>query len=519
MVTASGPSAAQHIELLAGRPVDSATADFEAVRLGLLGRPGEGVVGGDAGFFFGFGDFFGERVGEVFDRFLFAFRRRPRGDSFGLAADVRQDHFAEEFGLQVFARFFFADFDAFFFGEGFDFFDQFGFVFAADRVCFLDEDGFGRGFAAGIGRAVVAGAGGRAGAGAAAAATAAGGDRGQGEHGKERQGEFALIQRKSPRIRGRDGGRNLTIRLAARAREDSDAAGLQAVSLGLFGGPLERGAGGAFGLLGFGNLLGERVGEVFDRRLIALRRRQCGDFFALPGDVRQHHQVEDLCLLSFARPGFGDRDARFFDVFADFFADLRVALAADLVRFFDEGRLGRALRRGRGAFGAGRSAGAGVVAAPSPTTGDEHREHDRGGECEAEFGLGHGSPQLGTRLTRQASAVGRPQSLAVKRTDRNPPDERETGIRKSGDRGERGHRNWPCRGLDHYRRHDPAGAVGGLGLARGGESRRRLRQDRGRPALPPAGHHRPQGSGPLRRHRRGDRRGARRQGRAAQDPR
>ena len=39
--------------------------------------------------------------------------------------------------------------------------------------------------------------------------------------------------------------------------------------------------------------------------------------------------------------------------------------------------------------------------------------------------------------------------------------------------------------------HDPARPQRGLGLARRGESRRRLREDRGRRALAAAGHHRP----------------------------
>src|SRR5882757_3103580 len=170
MATGSGPSAAQHIELLAGRPAHSATADLEAVGLRFLGRAREGVLGGGAGFFFGFGDFRRERVGQVFDRFLVTFGRRQRGDLFRLASDVRQHHVAEECGLLALARFFLFDRDAVFFGEGFDFFDQFVFVVAADLVGFFDEDGLGRRFAAGVARAAF-GAGGAA----AAASTATAG--------------------------------------------------------------------------------------------------------------------------------------------------------------------------------------------------------------------------------------------------------------------------------------------------------------------------------------------------------
>ena len=69
------------------------------------------------------------------------------------------------------------------------------------------------------------------------------------------------------------------------------------------------------------------------------------------------------------------------------------------------------------------------------------------------------------------------------------------------------------------RRHDPARPQRGFGLARRGESRRRLRQDRGRRAVAAAGHHRPQRPRRLRRRRRGDRRGGRGQGGAARDDR
>ena len=102
--------------------------------------------------------------------------------------------------------------------------------------------------------------------------------------------------------------------------------------------------------------------------------------------------------------------------------------------------------------------------------------------------------------------------------DRNPSDERETGVRESGNRGERRDRDWPRRGLDDYGGHDSAGAERGLGLACRGESRRRLRQDRGGRALATAGHHRPDRPGRVRRRRRGDRRGAGAQGRAAGEP-
>ena len=61
-------------------------------------------------------------------------------------------------------------------------------------------------------------------------------------------------------------------------------------------------------------------------------------------------------------------------------------------------------------------------------------------------------------------------------------------------------------------RHDSARPQRGLGLARRGESRRRLRQDRGGRALAAAGHHRPGRPRRVRRHRRGDRRGGRAKG-------
>ena len=82
------------------------------------------------------------------------------------------------------------------------------------------------------------------------------------------------------------------------------------------------------------------------------------------------------------------------------------------------------------------------------------------------------------------------------------------GYESAGDRGQRGDRHRSGRGLDHDRRHDPARPQRGLGLARRGESRRRLRQDRGRRALAAAGHHRPQG--PRRLRRRSSRRSSRR---------
>ena len=91
----------------------------------------------------------------------------------------------------------------------------------------------------------------------------------------------------------------------------------------------------------------------------------------------------------------------------------------------------------------------------------------------------------------------------------------QSRLRESGDRGQRGDRDRPRGGLDDHRGDDPAGAQRGLGLARRGESRRRLREDRGGRALAAAGHDRPGGPRRLRRRRRGDRRGARRQGRAA----
>ena len=91
----------------------------------------------------------------------------------------------------------------------------------------------------------------------------------------------------------------------------------------------------------------------------------------------------------------------------------------------------------------------------------------------------------------------------------------ESGVRKSGDRGERRHRHRSSRRLDDDRRHDSAGPQRGFGLARGGESGRRLRQDRGRRALAAAGHHRPRDLADCDVDRRGDRRGGRAQGRAA----
>ena len=66
--------------------------------------------------------------------------------------------------------------------------------------------------------------------------------------------------------------------------------------------------------------------------------------------------------------------------------------------------------------------------------------------------------------------------------------------------------------------HDPARPQRGLGLARRGESGRRLRQDRGRRALAPPGHHRPGRPRRLRHRRRGDHRGGRRR-RASCSPR
>jgi hypothetical protein len=78
----------------------------------------------------------------------------------------------------------------------------------------------------------------------------------------------------------------------------------------------------------------DRLDDVFDGFLFALRRSKVGDFFGLALDRRPNDLFDHFFLLGFGRL-FGV-DAVFFGEFIRFFFDRRIARFADFVPLRDE---------------------------------------------------------------------------------------------------------------------------------------------------------------------------------------